>query len=250
MKYLLSKLVLGWLPPAVIIPLLPRSNAKMRLRGIYHYARPQLREDLYINHGEWMAYVGFYRSEYATRLAEMVGPSSELVLVEAHPKNYERLVKGLEGASNRERIHALNLALWTHRGVVPFEVYDEPNMTEFHKVAVSVGKSHYADSAQVVEVPCDSFDNVFERFPLIRHVFITINGAELEALRGMTKYLSTPGASVWIKSPFRNKETGEMMYKEVAQNLRERGLQVFVAAKTRGVATDAMGKVYAYRPWA
>lgn len=233
-------------PPSRLLRRLPESDVKLWMRGAYHRVFPQLPADCYVEKGGALAYVGFYRAEYAAELAEAVGPGGQVVLIEGHPQNYQRLVEGLAAVPHRERIHPLNLALWTHKGVVPFEVYDETGMTEFHKIPGTSGKPFYESSARVVEVPCDTFDGIFAAFPRIRHVFVTINGAELQALAGMSTYLRTPGASAWIKSPFADGQTGEPMYRQVAGALGQHGMRVFVAADSG--RNGPMGKVFAYQP--
>lgn len=233
---------------ALVISLLPKSNLRYRLIGAAHYFSPQIREDLYIVPGEALAYAGFYRSEYAIDLANKVGRKGYVVLMEADPRNYARLVKGLEYAANRERIHALHMALWQHQGQVPFEMYEGASLVEFNKIATSVGRASYPDSPSVVDVACDTFDNVARQFPEVSHLFVTINGAELGALKGMSEFLRKPGVSVWIKSPFRSKETGMPMYADVAEVLRRHGMKVIVAVKPEPDAENATGKVYAYQP--
>lgn len=245
MSRLLAGLVRAALP-ATLLRALPRSNLKLWLRGAYHRFYPQLPARCYVESGGSLAYVGFYRCEYAAELAEAVGPGGEVVLVEAHPANYQRLVEGLGSVPHRERIQVLNLALWTHTGRVPFEIYDEPGRTEFHKIPDTSGEPVYAPAARVIEVPCSAFDDIFSEHPRIRHVFVTINGAELQALQGMSRYLGTPGASAWIKSPFADKATGEPMYRQVARRLASHGMRVFLAAGSG--SGGPMGKVFGYQP--
>src|SRR5262249_43795574 len=122
------------------------------------------------------------------------------------------------------------------------------DLVEFNKIATSVGHAHYPDSTCVVDVECNTFDNVFRQFPEVAHLFVTINGAELEALKGMSTFLRTPGTSVWIKSPFRNKQTGIPMYQEVADVLRSHGMKVYIAAQSAHTSNEVVGKVYAYHP--
>jgi FkbM family methyltransferase len=242
----LARTVLRALPPAHLLRVLPLSNLKLRLRGAYHHLYPQLPARCYVEPGGCLAYVGFYRAQYATELAEAVGPRGEVVLVEAHPDNYRRLVEGLEALPTRERIRALNVALWTHTGRVSFEVYDEPERTEFHKIPGTSAEPSYGAGARAIEVACAAFDDIFAEHPRLRHVFVTINGAELQALQGMSRYLKTPGASAWIKSPFADKATCEPMYLQVARVLEGHGMRVVVAAGSG--SAGPMGKVFGYQP--
>jgi FkbM family methyltransferase len=242
----LSAAVRRAVPPSRFLGALPPSSLKAWMRGAYHRLFPQLPADCYVEKGSALAYVGFYRAEYAAELAEAVGPGGQAVLVEGHPENYRRLVEGLASVPNRERIVPLNLALWMHRGTVPFEIYDDTGQTEFHKIPGTSGESFYPSSARVVDVPCDSFDGIFAAYPRIRHVFVTINGAELQALDGMSAYLRTPGASAWIKSPFADKATGEPMFRQVARGLARHGMRVVVGAGSG--QNGPMGKVYGYQP--
>jgi len=226
----------------------PRHRFGLQSLAFAHRLAPQLSEECSVAPGEALAYVGFYRSDYALALAAKLDPSSRLVLVEADPQNYERLVAGLAGHPAGNRIHAINLALWKGPGTVPFEIYRDPGRAEFNRISITTGAADYGGASAVIDVPCDSFDHVFERFPDVRHVYVAINGAELEALEGMQGYLRTPGASVWIKSPFRNRATQRRMSEEVAEVLGGHGMKVVTARKPRPDPNPDMGKVFAYQP--
>ena len=247
--YYLARLFLFLVPVNRLLRCIPRSNFRLHIVGLLHYLRPNLSEVVYTNNGETMAYVGFFRSEYVTSLLKAVGPTGHVVLIEAHPTNYNRLTNGLENIPDKEQVTTINVALWHEQGEVPFEVYNDEDEAQYHKISGALGDAYYGNSTKTIQVSCDTFDNIYLKFHAIRHTFVTINGAELEALKGMKNYLGTPGNSVWIKSPFRNKDTGELMYKEVADVLKEQGMKVFIGAKTYQSPSKTMGKVFAYQPF-
>lgn len=225
---------------------LKRGNAKLALLGLYQqYVNANAPADLYVVPGETIAYVGFYRPEYAEALVRAVGPKGRVVLVEADPRNYARLVEGIETIRGKEQVETVNRAIWREGGLVSFEVYDDEGHEEFNKIGITNAQAFYGNATRTIEVPAITFDEVFDTYPEIRHVFITINGAELEAIKGMNRYFSTPGCSAWIKSPFVDRVTNEPMLRQLIRELRSLDLRVFQCR--HGDMRDRGGKVFAYR---
>ncbi len=236
--------------PAVqnFIASLPRSNLRLTLLGLYHrHITANAPARLYVRPGEALAYIGFYRAEYAGELAECVGPDGRVILIEADPKNHAALVEGLKAVPRRDRIEVINRAIWRESGTVSFETYDDEGSVENNRIALTNAEAFYPKSEKVIDVPAVTFDEVFRDHPETTHVFVTINGAELEAIKGMDRYLSTPGRSAWIKSPFVEKGSGKPMIEQVAAALRRRGLRVFPCREPR--MRDGTGKVFAYVPF-
>lgn len=221
---------------------------RLTLLGLYQaYVTANPPPELFVKPGEAIAYAGFYRPQYAETLARAVGPEGRVVLIEADPRNYVKLVNGIKNIEGKERIETINRALWRESGTVPFEIYDDSEFAEYNKITTTGARAFYASSEKILEVPTITFDEVFEMYPEICHVFVTINGAELEAIKGMEHYLSTPGRSTWIKSPFVAESTGEPMIHQVSEELTSRGLRVFLCRQ--GDMRDGGGKVFAFKPY-
>ena len=148
-----------------------------------------------------------------------------------------------------DRVTLVNKALHGADGQVSLGVYEGEAFVEHHLIEGTDGVRAYQAPARSLRVPCTSMDSLVAEFPAIRHVFITINGAELEALGGMRRYFDLPGRSAWIKSPFMNAATGRPMALDVQDELARWGLRTYLSGAGTARTGSPMGKVFAFRPW-
>lgn len=224
-----------------------RTNRSLYLAGWYHaQVSPNLPDWMLVHPGETVCYVGTYRPERVALLADAVGPEGHVVVVEAHPENFAKLQAGLAAMRIPARVTLINKALYKAEGVITFGIYED--LPEHHLVMDHPGQREYGPPQTTIDIPATIFDAVYREYPDIRYVFVTINGAELEAIEGMTGYLSVPGNSTWIKSPFLDKATNRPMTLEVDEQLAAMGMKTFIGRGFRE-SGGVMGKVFAYRPF-
>ncbi|MBT8215798.1 MAG: FkbM family methyltransferase, partial [Acidimicrobiia bacterium] len=112
-------------------------------------------------------------------LSKLVGEAGNVLAVEAAPSNYELLVRNLEGNA-ATNVHAVNAAASDQPGQLQL-VVDPSNFGAHHVV----GESHRAGAIPVRAVQLDSI--IAERSLEPRFIKIDIEGAELAALRGLTR---------------------------------------------------------------
>ena len=140
-----------------------------------------------IGPGQTIVELGAYLGHYTLFAANAVGPTGRVVAVEFIPDNYEILKLNLEH-NFPETATALNYGVWSGPGTKT--AYRQALQANAFDADVLTG------AFNGVEVPTESVDNLLEAQG-IEHVdllIVTINGAEVEAFKGMTRSLSKIGA--------------------------------------------------------
>ncbi len=140
-----------------------------------------------IGPGQTVVELGAYLGHYTLFAAKAVGPTGRVVAVEFIPENYEILKLNLE-QNFPETATALNYGVWSGPGTKT--AYRQALQANAFDSQVLTG------AFDGVEVPTESVDNLLEAQG-IEHVdllIVTINGAEVEAFKGMTRSLSKIGA--------------------------------------------------------
>jgi len=124
------------------------------------------------------AYLGHKTIRFAERVAEANG---QMLAIEMMPDNVEILKKNIEANGLQSVVKVIQAGVWSEPGSMPIRgagrqrnsLLEIKNITEFRNVDVRV----------------DSLDNLIGEWDVeanaIDLVYITVNGAELEALRGL-----------------------------------------------------------------
>jgi len=140
-----------------------------------------------IGEGQTIVELGAYLGHYTLFAAQAVGPTGRVLAVEFIPENYEILKLNLE-YNFPETATALNYGVWSGPGTKT--AYRQALQANAFDSQVLTG------AFNGVEVPTESVDNLLEAHG-IEHVdllIVTINGAEVEAFKGMTRSLPKIGA--------------------------------------------------------
>ena len=134
-----------------------------------------------INEGKVIIEAGAYIGYFVLKASELVGDTGKVIAFEALEDNYKILKRNI-AANNRNNVICINKAVWKNKGSLDFYVNNRQDNS-----AYSRGK----DSEIKINVPCDTIDNMVKEHNLRRVDFIrmTINGAEFDALSGISNIL-------------------------------------------------------------
>jgi FkbM family methyltransferase len=164
----------------------------------------------------------------AMRLSELVGPTGRVVSVEAHPANQRLFTKNIE--SNRlDNVMLVSKGVWFEPGEIGL------HCDEFQRNSLLAGM--VADRGQVT-VRTDSVDNIVRDLGLkdVSLASITIDGAEIEALKGMERVLRDYGPCLSIAGQYRR--DGVPIHETATRYLQSKGYQAVVGP---------VGRVYAWK---
>lgn len=138
---------------------------------------------------------GAYLGHKSIRFAESLVPEGEVLAVEMMPRNVEILRRNVEANDLGERISILEAGVWNEAGEV--EVWGKGrqrnSLVPLEHIKVDTG----------VMVRVDTLDVLLDQWgrPFIDLLYVTINGAEIEALQGLVRRLPTV-RGIFIVSPY------------------------------------------------
>jgi FkbM family methyltransferase len=175
--------------PAKIRKGLPFSSYAIALDIIIRYKRGGLKlggpakESFYkIKQGDHVAEMGAFRGYFCMYMAQQVGPRGRVLAIEPLESNIFYLKKNIE-ANGLANVSIIQKGVWKEKDVLTFKRNDD----DYQSSSIDLS---YKD-AETYQMNVDSLDNILEQEELDRMDFMVIqlNGAELEALEGLTKIL-------------------------------------------------------------
>lgn len=195
--------------------------------GLPEHQKQALAERFRIRPGDVVLDVGSYIGYGAMRLSEQVGPDGLVVSVEADPRNQAMFEQNIQG-NNLTNVRLIPRAIWSSRGNT--EMYW--NDSQLNSLVDGIVTQH---NTRMVET--DAVDNITEDLDLQRVslVSLTVNGAEIEALRGMESTLQEFGPRLSIAGWY--EKNGEPIHRPAAAMLKKYGYETLVGQ---------YGRVYAW----
>jgi FkbM family methyltransferase len=228
----------------------PEGRLKERLRrlGLRFFKRFPI--ELTLCKGETIVQVGATPRGEVLKMARIVGERGRIIVIEPEPANVEGLRKTLE-KNSLKNITIIPKGAWSEKGKQRLLLSPRPGD---HKIEIS-GVLHDNDLRpenyqSFAEIEVDTVDNILRALSIghVDYVKITINGAELEVLKGMEETLRGD-LRLWVKG--HALKDGQPLHKAIASFLKERGFSVQIT-KGEGapISKDFVrkGDIYATRP--
>lgn len=161
------------------------------------------------------AYVGYY----TIKMANLVGPEGRIIAIEPVDENREIIVRNL-AANHINNVTVLPYAIWNKKGTSEFHLTDRQKNSLLADLLGDRGPIHSRS------VPTNTIDNIVAElgidYPEL--VIITINGAEIEALEGMSHLLDQHKSHLVVAAKYKRGE--EPIYRSVVALLEENGYQL------------------------
>ena len=230
----------------------PEGQIKSRFRCMILGLRSALPKEMFINPGDRVVQVGTPKINTIVRLLKCVGPSGQVIVIEPEQTNFGVLSRYVED-NLISNVTLIQKAAWNEKGQHRLLMSSLPgdnrlaNDNILHDNDLR-GDGYIADS--IVEV--DTIDNMMRDIGVdcIDFIEITVNGAELKALQGMTHILSHT-ERLYTKAFALMKDNREPLNKLMVPFLEERNFSCKIAKPSRSVAEEVWGKrqgdIYAWR---
>lgn len=226
---------------------LPEGRLKTRFRETYFRFDTHLPPQALVDRGDVVVQAGCWRIETIEAWAEAVGPDGHVIVIEADDINAEIL----DIEINRRQLNNVTLiqkAVWNEPTTVELQV---SNFSDRNKLKDSQTYSPRQSPENYDEkkaVPADSIDNMVQETDIetVDHVHMTISGAEIEAIQGMTETLRIPGIRLFIRAILCHEEDDVPINRRIARMLEDRGLNATLAKREPNRGNG--GNVYAWRP--
>lgn len=200
-----------------------KNSLRLRFFQIFHSLSPMVTVD----EGATVVLVGCWSIFTLEKWFNTVGPSGKLIIVEADPLSYSILVQEIMQRKNHQDIMHHNVAAWSEKAELTFEKADRPGSNKVEETNV-----HYEELigtyVEKIKVPANTLDNILsdDNVGKIDHIQLNINGAEIEALKGLENIISLFHPSFSILSETKSDETGEPVSGIVVSFLESRGYHV------------------------
>ncbi len=140
---------------------------------------PAKQQHYRVKAGDTAVEMGAYFGIYALRLAREVGDAGRVVAIEPNPDNV-RLLRKNRDANGAEHLTVVAKGVWREKGTLNFTVDGDDRQS---------GSLHLTgDRRRGGDVEVDSLDNILADAGVdaVDFMVIQLNGAELDALRGLT----------------------------------------------------------------
>lgn len=161
------------------------------------------------------AHVGYFTRLYA----DLVGPAGAVFAFEADPKNFALLERNVRGRAN---VRLFKDAIADREGTLDF--FETDNNTGCHSLIATATRPHK------LSVPATTLDRLFANgtIPKIDVIKMDIEGAEPQALRGMTQAIrSNPHLALVVELCPANLTEGGVSTEAFLAQLHDLGLRTF-----------------------
>lgn len=213
-----------------LISCLPKGRLQTAaIKGILRHRIGAPRE-LMINRGDTVVQVGMWREEALLQVANLIGNEGKLLLIELFPAATET-ARQVFSTNNFSNATVVNKGAW--HSPDKLKVIESPNPAV---TRIDTGRLHPGESegAKTIYLDVDTIDNICAQNGIgnIDYMEITINGAELEAIKGASEALRKT-KRVWVAGLTRDSESGEPLNKGIAEALRSLGFQTRISRSKR-----------------
>lgn len=159
------------------------------------------------------AYIGYY----VIKMAQTVGPGGRVIAVEADQENVKIVRRNVE-ANDLQNVSVVPQGVWNSSGKIAFHKSTRQKNSIVPEVLRGRATVPYT-------IETNTIDGILERFGLARadFVILTVNGAEIEALKGMPNTLKA-GCHLAIAAPYMR--NGQPSYPVVVGMLKQRGYAI------------------------
>jgi len=185
-----------------------------------------------VKKGDCMMHLGVWRIETILEWSRLVGENGKVIIVEADDLNYK--INEIEVRRRMlSNVLLVNKGAWNKTEKITLQV-SEISMRNKVKEAQTIDRLNPDSNYQEEKViHGDTIDHILEDLGIIKinHVFMTISGAELEALGGMQETIKNNDLTIYIRAILINEKTGMSNSEKVVEYLTELGFDAKAAPK-------------------
>lgn len=237
-----------------LFSLIGEGNFKQRIRLVCFRIRNSLPACLMVNKGDTVVQVGTPNAQTMQHYCDLVGADGRLVIIEAEPGNIATLQKASKKLRH-QNVTIVPKGAWSQRSTVLLSLGSHKGDHKVEIAGVSMDNDFKPENTyeQEVTIEVDTVDALLKELSIdaVDYLNVTVNGAELEVLKGCSRVLNSPGIRVWVKGHAKLAD-GTALNAPIQQLLRENGLSTHLTAKQPSVGSNLNwllrdGDVYGYR---
>lgn len=178
-----------------------------------------------------------------------------VIVIEADEDNRMLLENGIHD-EDMKNVQVIGKAAWSSSGEISFLLAKRPEDHRIENAEILIDNDLREEQEsgfyrERVTVQASTIDQMMQEVGAERidYIEITVNGAELEVIKGMGEILSRT-AVIFAKGHVIDKETGEPLNKAIAEYLRGYGFTTVITMPSKSVVDEwgsRQGDVYAWK---
>jgi FkbM family methyltransferase len=177
-----------------------------------------------VSRGETCLLAGIFYESTIKDYSTAVGPRGKVIVIEANPANIARLKKSVDAPN----VCYINNAVWNKNGRMEFiaSVGDEQGYNRLDTPEMQEFPYHMDEKPEKIEVETNTLDAIVDKLEIekVHHVNLTINGAELQALDGISGLMrKNSRLRIYINSEYPVPSTA------VIEKLKSMGFRVYTS---------------------
>jgi len=225
----------------ILYPLriLPEGQVKQRLCKMLLKMQNSVPLYLAVNKGDTAVQVGTPNVYTMKRYSRLVGKTGLVVIVEADPNNASDLRESLSDMPF-QNVEIVCKGAWSEAGRMKLEKSDD--FKGDHKINVEevyVDNDYRTEFSDYIEIEVDTVDNILADIGCnsLDYLSVTVNGAELEVLKGAEKIIGTStSCRIYSKGHSRvgNAYTGTPLNVYIKEFLDKVGLEAVISRGEKG----------------
>ena len=226
---------------------LPQGPLKHAIRLFLLNFQNSLPTELAVNNGDVVVQVGTPWPPTLQRLRKTCGPDGKVVILEVERTKFERLTRTAK-ESGYDNMSVVQTAAWseTKRGVLQLSPY--PGEHNVATDGVTIDNDFRVGNRDMATIECDfrRLDDTLRELNLtaINYLSVTVNGAELEVLKGARDILAaSPNVRIFAKGHSRLK-SGEYLNTAIVGFLSDLGFSTKI---TRGEPSSTRNRDWRWR---
>ena len=185
--------------------------------------KKMLIDNMPIKKGDTVVELGAFYGFGTMKLSDMVGNNGQVIAIEADKKNFQILKKNIE-MNKISNVITINKGVWNESGKgTLYKIKNQGN-----SLVPEFLKNNSKD-----EIDIDTLDNIMisNNLDSVDLISMEINGAEIEALQGMTKILSQNKLRIIAAGWYEH--DNELSFKKLVSILEKNNFKVFVGVQNR-----------------
>ncbi len=173
-----------------------------------------------INEGDTVIDAGANIGGFTVQAAKKVGPQGKVIAIEPDEQNRITLQRNLDN-NNLKNVEIIPLALWSEKCTKEFHISNRPG----EHTLIDYDNELFTNK-QVVTIHCETLDEIIERkgYDKVSYLKMDIEGAEIEAIKGATKFLTTQSPKLLIEAL--HEVNGEAAFKSIVPPLQSLGYKL------------------------
>lgn len=213
------------------------------LRGRLLRLRSNISLDALLERGDVVLAVGTPNPSFVQRVVGLMGSAGALLIVEANEDacNVHRKHIAEAGYAN---VQVVQLAAYSEQTTLRFAIANIPGNSKIAELETTVDTDFRADNEYVryQEVEADTVDNILAAaaFPNPAKMFVTVNGAEYEVVKGAKATLAGmgSGSTIFVKAHAQKSQTHGTIFGDIRHVLVEAGFTVIQTKPSRSTAPE------------